>query len=331
MKNTIYVDIVLICYNHEKYIAEAIESVVSQKTKFPFHLYIGDDASTDKTPDIIRTYAKKYPHIITPILREKNLGANNNYLDLVSRCHHKYIAFLEGDDAWCNKHKLQMQVAFLEKHPKFTATSSWCNYVDRDGNILLEYNDPYLFQFKKHIFKLKDYQNGLLPGCANTIVAKNIFSSMNFDWKSLYSDSLLGDQINFFLLVHNGGKIYCCHKKFLNYRYRVSTVDSSYSSLIFQKKEDHSFFMYKYFNKLENQYEKLTGKYVSFQKRMCHHFYTILHRQFNYPNKADLHILLQMIHINSHKLQFFLTLMMYVFSLWRKKIYHLIKTNYSRL
>lgn len=67
------VSVLCTAYNHEKYIRDALEGFVSQKTDFPFEVLVNDDCSSDGTADIIREYAGKYPNIIRPFYQEKNL------------------------------------------------------------------------------------------------------------------------------------------------------------------------------------------------------------------------------------------------------------------
>ncbi len=103
-------------YNQEKYIQRALDGFVSQKTNFRFRVLVGDDASTDKTPAIIKDYAIKHPEIIKPVLRERNLGAANNYQDLIKNIDTEYMAFCEGDDYWTDPEKLQKQVDILDRN-----------------------------------------------------------------------------------------------------------------------------------------------------------------------------------------------------------------------
>jgi glycosyltransferase involved in cell wall biosynthesis len=113
------VSVCLITYNHAKYIAQAIESVLMQQTNFEWELVIADDFSTDGTREIIKEYKTKYPNRIKLILQEENVGANKNWIDLLSYPKSKYIAYFEGDDYWIDKNKLQLQVDFLECNSDF--------------------------------------------------------------------------------------------------------------------------------------------------------------------------------------------------------------------
>jgi glycosyltransferase involved in cell wall biosynthesis len=109
------VDIAIVTYNQEKFIAQAIESVLSQQTDFNYRLVIGDDCSGDSTTDICRKFVKEYPGRILLINSEKNTGLVLNYQRVFQACSAKYIAILEGDDYWIDPLKLQKQVDILEK------------------------------------------------------------------------------------------------------------------------------------------------------------------------------------------------------------------------
>ena len=118
------VSVFMITYNHEKFIAQAIEGVLMQKTNFPFELIIGEDCSTDRTREIVVDYAQRFPEIIKPILHEKNVGMKSNMNTCMQACSGKYTAICEGDDYWIDSLKLQKQVGFLEAHSDFSMCST---------------------------------------------------------------------------------------------------------------------------------------------------------------------------------------------------------------
>jgi glycosyltransferase involved in cell wall biosynthesis len=116
----VIISIAIVTYNHEKYIAQAIESVINQKTDFAFEIIIGEDCSTDKTRAICIAYQKKYPERIKLILHEKNVGLYKNNLSTWLACTGKFVALCEGDDYWTDPYKLQKQVDFLEQNPEYS-------------------------------------------------------------------------------------------------------------------------------------------------------------------------------------------------------------------
>lgn len=128
----------LITYNHEKYVAQAIESILEQVTNFEWELVIADDCSTDKTREIILEYKAKHPNKISLIFQEPNVGGAKNFLDLISFPKSKYIAYLEGDDYWNDKSKLQKQVDFLETHLDYVLCYHDATGVDDKEEVVYE-------------------------------------------------------------------------------------------------------------------------------------------------------------------------------------------------
>lgn len=112
------VTVVCITYKHEEFIAQALDSFLMQKTNFKFKVFVGEDHGPDGTADIVRDYAQRYPDIIVPFLREENMGAQRNLIDLCQNATSPYIAFCEGDDYWTDECKLQKQVDYMEAHPE---------------------------------------------------------------------------------------------------------------------------------------------------------------------------------------------------------------------
>lgn len=118
-KDAIIVSICCLSYNHEHYLADAIESFLSQQTDFSFEVLIHDDASTDRSAAIIKEYEEKYPHIIKAIYQTENQHSQGVLVDLLNqeRARGKYLAYCEGDDYWTDPTKLQRQVDYMEAHP----------------------------------------------------------------------------------------------------------------------------------------------------------------------------------------------------------------------
>lgn len=114
--------VIISAYNQENFIKDAIEGVLSQKTAFRYEILVHDDASTDKTADIIREYEEKYPGVVKGIYETENQfqkGRLNKVVFDLKR-EGKYFAFLDGDDYWIDREKLQKQVEFLESHEDYS-------------------------------------------------------------------------------------------------------------------------------------------------------------------------------------------------------------------
>jgi glycosyltransferase involved in cell wall biosynthesis len=112
------VSVLLRTYNHEPFIAQAIESVLIQEAGFPFELVIGEDCSTDATRAVVEGYAAAHPDRIRTILPRRNVGHGEIFRSLMTAATGDFIAYLDGDDYWTSRSKLARQVEFLERHPR---------------------------------------------------------------------------------------------------------------------------------------------------------------------------------------------------------------------
>jgi glycosyltransferase involved in cell wall biosynthesis len=110
--------VLLRTYNHEPFIAQAIESVLIQDAGFPFELIIGEDCSTDRTRAVVEGYAAAYPDRIRTILPKRNVGHGEIFRALMSAASGDFVAYLDGDDYWTSRSKLARQVEFLERQPR---------------------------------------------------------------------------------------------------------------------------------------------------------------------------------------------------------------------
>lgn len=152
MKNEIQLSIALTTFNHEKFIAQALDSILSQKVNFTFEIVIGEDFSTDATLNIILDYQKNYPNIIRNLTRTKNLGYTVNFDDTLQQCHGKYIAVFDGDDIM-KPDKLQKQFDFLEENADFVMVGHLAEAFDSNsGKILRTITPPK----KKRYYTIED-------------------------------------------------------------------------------------------------------------------------------------------------------------------------------
>lgn len=147
LNQTPMVSIFIVTYNHEKYIAQALDSAMMQKTNFDFEIIIGEDCSSDSTKSIIQEYKSKYPEIIRVFYQEKNVGRERNtYEFTLPKCRGKYIAYLEGDDYWTDPFKLQKQIDFLEANPDYVVCFHRCKIYDQEETTFRNDGCGFLFQ-----------------------------------------------------------------------------------------------------------------------------------------------------------------------------------------
>ena len=112
------VSVWMTAYNHEKYLAQCLDSVLNQKTNFDFEIVLGEDCSKDRTREIVLEYHDKYPDIFSLFLPKKNIGMMEMDVATWSLCKGEYLALLNGDDYWTDENKLQIQTDLLDNDPE---------------------------------------------------------------------------------------------------------------------------------------------------------------------------------------------------------------------
>jgi glycosyltransferase involved in cell wall biosynthesis len=120
------ISVAVLTYNHEAFLAQALDGVLSQVTSYSYDVFVLDDSSTDGTASALLSYAERHPGRIQPILHRENVGALRSASELLSQLPGEYVALLEGDDYWIDRTKLETQVAFLDEHPDFVLCGHNC-------------------------------------------------------------------------------------------------------------------------------------------------------------------------------------------------------------
>ncbi len=178
------VSVFMMAYNHEKFIAEALEGIINQVKNFDIEIVVGEDYSTDNTRKILLEYADKYPLLLKLVLHKTNIGAHKNQIVVFNACKGKYIAMCEGDDYWTDPYKLQKQVDFLEANPEYAicfheakllyqdGTTKFYNNLGSDASFnffdLIETNfittASCVFRVYDHLYALPDWFKNLSAG-----------------------------------------------------------------------------------------------------------------------------------------------------------------------
>ncbi len=218
----------MITFNHEKFIAEAIESIMSQQTSFEFELVIGDDGSTDNTRTICEQYQKQYGNKIKLIFNEKNIGSVNNFLQNIYACKGEFIAICDGDDFWTDNSKLQKQVSFLESHTDFSFCFTNVRSVDVNGKQIKSFTQIY----NEDTFTHESYVAKVTPPTVTTTFRKNLLPRVfPNEFKTLPNTDMFLKA-----LLSEKGKVYFEDVVTASYRINNAGVYSGLNS--FKKLED---------------------------------------------------------------------------------------------
>lgn len=176
MESSILVSVIICTYNQEDTISQTIDSVLTQDVNFDFEIIIGDDCSTDNTPQICEAYQKKHPHLITLAHISKNAGVVKNWLTCIALSNGKFISSCAGDDFWHNTQKLQIQVDYMENHPECGVLHTDYNVLNSVTNELIEFNNKQRNTLIPEGKQQKNIFNGTLKICAPTAcIRKSLF------------------------------------------------------------------------------------------------------------------------------------------------------------
>jgi glycosyltransferase involved in cell wall biosynthesis len=127
------VSVVVTTFNHERYIAQALDSVLAQEIDGGVEVLVSEDCSTDGTRAILHEYESRHPDTIRLLLSPRNLNSNEVLRRGLEAADGPFIALLDGDDYWTSPRKLDMQVRCLEERPEL----SMCFH-----NAQVVYEDP---------------------------------------------------------------------------------------------------------------------------------------------------------------------------------------------
>ena len=168
------VSVWVITYNHERFIERAIDSVLMQETDFTYEIVIGDDCSRDNTGNILEKYRIKFPEIIRLLLHEKNIGLGSNFMQTYLACKCQYVAMLEGDDYWTDKHKLQKQVHEMDLHPECTLCGHSVEARNEKGEYLYTYGPSQMVHGLKNIYEMEDIIKGNFMHTSGLMVRNHV-------------------------------------------------------------------------------------------------------------------------------------------------------------
>lgn len=210
------VTICCITYKHEEFIRDALDSFLMQKTNFKYKIFVGEDHGPDGTADIVREYAEKYPDIIVPFLREENMGAQANLIDLCQHANSPYIAFCEGDDYWVDEYKLQKQYDYMQANPhlrvaftkaEISAPDDWFLRgwfkADKQGRLIFPDCEP---AYKKHLKDKREIFSAsdciwVFPAHTATVFYRWNYDVEIPDW---YYTGIVGDHPIFLMQLGEG-------------------------------------------------------------------------------------------------------------------------------
>ncbi|QZN84777.1 glycosyltransferase [Cellulomonas sp. C5510] len=213
------ISVLLVTYNHEEYILEALDSIAMQRTERSVEVVVADDSSTDSTRSLVEAWALRHPDVALRVLdAEPRLGITSNYWRGFRSCRGAYVAVLEGDDRWLASDKLELQAAALDSRADLAMVACRVVLYDteaRNGQVL-----P-LIGFDRHLTVLSDdeiaranwfatFSACMYRRTALWRISPAVFEVTSFDWAinmavTEFGDAALLPQAMTMYRTHSGG------------------------------------------------------------------------------------------------------------------------------
>jgi len=255
--NTIKVSVCITTYNHEKFIAKAIESALMQKVNFDYEILIGEDDSSDGTREIAQKYKDADSDKIKLFLNDrKNViyinGTPTGKWNMANLCMHakgQYIAFLEGDDYWTATDKLQSQVDFLDDHPEYPICFTDSMIVDENENIIKQSR---LYDGRKKNLSQREILSGLIPPPNTVLLRRDLL-----EFPEVFYNCINGDMILFSLITDHGDAAYidtvtACYRMHANGIWAGATERQRHEHSLKTREALYDLFGHKYNELLSN-------------------------------------------------------------------------------
>ena len=232
MKQPIVV-IECVVYNHEKFLRECLDSLVGQKTNFPFIVVVHDDKSTDSSAQIILEYQEKYPDIVVPAIENENQWSKKDgslqrkMFEAVQAFHPKYVAICEGDDYWTDMEKLQKQYDILEEDDALMGVATESIVVDENSNLL---RPKMTNQTETRRYSLRDFfaENPLYPKAS--VMWRNNHSD-DVERMFEYTITQFVDDWNLWIAIHTFGDFLFLEDIMVAYRIQANSITHTNSRI----------------------------------------------------------------------------------------------------
>jgi glycosyltransferase involved in cell wall biosynthesis len=214
------VSVCMITYLHEKFIEQAINSVLMQECNFDIELVIVNDCSPDSTDEIILNIIQNHPRgsWIKYIKHSENIGMMPNFIFALKNCSGKYVALCEGDDYWLSPMKLKKQIEFLEENSTYVLCFHRVDILKINGDIVNDFitKVPENYEVLETLARLGNYIH------TPSVVFRNIIKEFPFEFEL----TPIGDYFLYMMLAEYG-KIKCFQEKMAIYRYGVGVFSSN--------------------------------------------------------------------------------------------------------
>lgn len=230
VKVTVY----LSTYNQASYIAQALDSILMQKTNFPFEVLVADDCSSDDTQKIVLEYQSRYPEIIHTYFTPTNVGGCKKLTECIDKglFRGEYLSYLEGDDYWLCEDRLQVLVDFLDAHPEYSRIAHRRKMINEKEEFIGLDTDEVILNKTFGLNELMEgYHYSDFAG-----VFRNYFLQVGSKYHPIILASRNAYDFQDLFITQDFGPVYVTDQVFGVYRCRSVAGESNYNSIMSTEK-----------------------------------------------------------------------------------------------
>lgn len=232
------ISVIVPVFNHGKYVSQTLDSILSQRTGFRYEIIVGDDCSEDNAPEMIRAYADRYPDVLVNVVRNTNIGATNNICELIQKARGSYLAFCEGDDYWCDDHRVERDVGWLNNNPEYIGVCGRTIPVSEEGKRLAVEQIPAKERFwiyDQDSFTINEFADWRMPGHLSALTLRNFFQDGDADCDVVRKAHPIVADRTLVLMAVLRGNVKCSQQNVSCYRFRITGNGTNFMSA-FKKK-----------------------------------------------------------------------------------------------
>lgn len=128
------VSVVLTSCDRDRFLVEALTSVVGQQLDGDWEVVVGDDGSGPRTREILAEFRDRHPGRIRIVRQERRVGLSRNFAAAFEVCRGEYVALIDDDDLWTSPEKMRLQCEDLDAHPECTVSFHVSRHFHEDGS-----------------------------------------------------------------------------------------------------------------------------------------------------------------------------------------------------
>lgn len=275
---TAMLTVIMPLYNKERYVREALESVLAQHTDFGIQIIVADDCSTDGSLSIVQQIQQEHPSVIKILASKKNQKLFRNVVRAYAVIDTPYFCVLGPDDYWTDVSKLQRAVSFLETNREYTIYASDCVMLYPDGTQqrYLNYQKPKDSDFQDFLHGTAVVGNALGTVFRNVVFKDGLTDKLKGNLSKEQEDSFRGDTFLTLIHLHEGR---CHYEPICDSVYRITSSGIWQSMSPLQQLVFNGMLFINMYDYFDRQYDLLRSMAYTWVKQALRKYWLLMEKE----------------------------------------------------